>query len=399
MEPDDPLGDEEPHPRLLPPDDRLWRHPSEVAGHGPVRTRRGGRGTPPLWVVAALAGVVGALLSVGLMAATGNLRRILRVPVVERVAVPPGNASTAAGKAELAQRLGPAVVRLEVITGEAEPESGAGVVFRSDGHLLTNHHVVAGASRIVVVMADGHRSEGQLVGSDPWSDLAVVKVDDGGLAVPVAVLGSSSPVMVGQEVIAVGGEGGTARSPAVAVGVVGAVGQQIDREAGPPLLDMIRTDAPVAADSSGGALVDSTGAVVGILTALTPASGGPDGTGYATPIDWARRVADQLMAHGRVIRVWMGVEGDGIDASTAAGMGVPGGVRVEQIRDGSPARSAAVAVDDVITAVDGVPVSTMGALRVILRAHRPGDVVTLALVRRATAMSVRVQLAERPAQT
>lgn len=398
VEPEDPLGDDEPHPRLLPPDDRLWRHPSEVAGHGAPRSTAGqSRHRLPVWFVATTAGVVGAFLTLGVMAATGNLHRILRVPVVEQV-TPPGNSVPATGTAVLARQLQPAVVHLEVQTGGSGTARGAGVMFRSDGHLLTNNHVVANATKVVVIAADGTRALARVVAADEWSDLAVVKIEGDNLAMPVAVMGSAAGLVAAQEVIAIGGLGGsTGGGPAVDVGTIGALGQEVVREDGISLLDMIRTDMPVPADASGGALFDRSGALVGILTALTPAGATGAQSGYATPIDWARRVADELLATGRVARVWMGIEGDSLPADMAATLGVPGGVLVEDLREGSPALSA-VAPDDIITAVDDKPVDSMRALRVELRYHRPGDVITLRLVHNTAVRMAKVTLAERPAQ-
>lgn len=404
MEPDDPLADDEPHSRLLPPDDRLWRHPSEVTAHGlpSGRARRSGV-APKLWVVAALAGLTGALFTVGLMSATGNMRRILRVPVIERVAqrsdsLTAGTDSTSPEVRAISRRVQPAVVGIEVqIEGVDRRLQGAGVVFRSDGHVLTNQHVVEGATRIVVVMADGHRTDGTLVGSDTWSDIAVVKVDDG-ITVPVATMGSATALAVGQKVMAMGGPLGR-EEPALEVGAVDALGRQVERTGEPTLLDMIQTTAPVAATSSGGALVDGTGAVVGIISALGP--GGQVRTtraGMATPIDWARAVAEQLLTTGKVVRAWIGVQGSDLGADDAVALGVQGGAVVVQVQEGSPAGAAGVVAQDVITAVDGDPLPSMGALRILLRAHRPGDVVTLTVLRGTATQSMKVQLTERPAQ-
>lgn len=404
MDRDDPVGDDEPSSRLLPPDDRLWRHPSEIgAGAGGPTTDRRRVPSARLLVVALAAGVIGALVAVGLLAATGNLRRVLRVPVVERVAldgVPTASAGARSPEVvEITERLRPAVVGLDIeIDGVERRIRGAGVMFRSDGHVLTNGHVVEGAARVVVVTADGRRASARVVGTDPWSDLAVVKVDED-LTFPVATMGSAATLAIGQTVMAIGGPVGR-DEPAVEVGLVEGLGRQVRRLSGADLLDMIHTTAPVAATSSGGALVDGRGAVVGIITAATP-DGGVRTTraGYATPIDWARTVADQLLATGRVTRVWMGVEGSDLDAETAQTMGVGSGALVNQVRADSPADDAGLQADDVVTSVDAVPVASMAALRAALRNHQPGEVVTVTVRRGTDTRSLKVHLAERPAQT
>lgn len=405
MEPDDHLADDEPHARLLPPDDRLWRHPSEVSAHGlPSGRARRAAMPPKLWVVAILAGLTGALFTIGLMGATGNVRRVLRVPVIERVAqrsdsLAAGTDATSPEVRAISRRVQPAVVGIEVqVEGVGRRLPGAGVVFRSDGHVLTNQHVVEGATRIVVVTADGRRTDATLVGSDTWSDLAVVKVDDA-VSVPVATLGSATALVVGQKVMAMGGPLGR-EEPALEVGEVDALGRQVERTGGPTLLDMIQTTVPVAATSSGGALVDGTGAVVGIISALGP--GGQVRTtraGMATPIDWARAVAEQLLATGRVERAWIGVQGSDLGPENALALGVQGGAVVVKVQEGSPAGAAGLVAQDIITAVDGAPLTSMGALRILLRAHHPGDVVTLSVMRGTAMQSVEVQLTERPAQS
>ena len=408
MELDDPFGDDEPNSRLLPPDDRLWRHPSEVGATGGTKAHpRWSGGATRVWTVAILAGLAGATFALGLTAATGNLRRILRVPVLERVVLPANSLAPDATVSspevkKIGRRVRQAVVGIEVeIEGIDRHVGGAGIVFRSDGHVLTNNHVVEGATRIVVVMADGHRHEGRLVGADEGSDLAVVKVNED-VTVPVATMGTAASLEVGQKVMMLGGppRPGAVDEPDVEVALVGALGREIERDTGPALLDMIQTDTPVAPTWSGGALVDGTGAVVGITTTLSATDGGRSSrAGFATPIDWAREVAEQLLATGTVMQVWVGVEGGDLDAGTARTMGVSGGAVVTQVRDGSPAGSAGLQAEDVITAVDDEPVHSMAGLRLALRTHKPGDTVTMAIVRGQEAQAVEVQLAERPAQS
>jgi putative serine protease PepD len=396
MEPDDPLGDDELRAPLLPPDDRLWRHPSEVAAFGPpYEGPDQGRRRARTWAVAAVAAAFGAAAGVGVVALVGAFEgRVRTVEVVERVALPTRTLSTTAGgpapgAARVAQGLRPAVVALTVERAGA-PHHASGVVFRSDGHLLTNAHVVEGAGRISVTLAGGARADGRVVGVDTATDVAVVKVD-GWSSVVSAPLGSAASLSVGQDVMAVGASG------AGVVGMVSAVGRQVDRAAAPALVDLIQTNAPVTDGWSGGALVDDRGAVVGILTAVTTPDAGVAGIGFATPIEVARAVADQLVAGTVVARPWIGIEGGDLDARTARDLGTVGGAVESQVREDGPADAGGLAAGDVITSVDGVPVASMGALRILVRAHRPGDVVRLAVVRQSARRTVGVTLAERPA--
>lgn len=395
MEPDDALGDDEPHSPLLPPDDRLWRHPSEVAVHGlPWEEHPPPRGPPPVWAVACLAALAGALLTVGAVAATGGLRgRVHTVPAVERVALQAGMlGSVAAGAgqpaevAQVAARLRPAMVRLEVQRDGADGAGGA-VLFRSDGYLLTSHQVVRDAGRITAVTDDGRRAPARVVGADPATDIAVLKVE-GWSGVATMPLGSAASLRPGQHLMTVHGN-------KAVVFQVRSLGRRLERPGAPALMDMIETDRPFAAGSSGAALVDGAGAVVGVATASGRNGSQEAGGGFATPIDWARSVAEQLLGTGKVVPVWMGVEGADLDAATAGRLGLAGGAVITGVRSSSPAGRAGLAPDDVITSVDGVPVASMSALRLLMRSHRPGQVVALALVRGGRARTVNVTLTER----
>ena len=385
---DDGLEEEPSVYRTPPPqDDRLWRHPSELADPRP----RGER----LWLVAAISGMVGAMLATGVVAAAGGLTRRSTERVVEREEVParaisaPGSQSVV----EIAQRVRPAIAQVRVV-GTAGDGSGSGVLFRSDGHLLTNFHVVDGASSIKVLLDNGRELSAHVVGSDPDSDVAVVKIDGGPF--PVASLGSAAELKVGQPAIAIGSPLGLAGGPSVTVGVVSALHRRLNTRSGPSLLDMIQTDAPISPGSSGGALLDAGGAVIGLTTAVATTDGA-QGLGFATPVDVARTSADQLITTGKVVHVWIGVEGTDVDAATANDLRVDGGALVSQVVKGSPADKAGLSARDVIVGVDGHNVTTMGALVVALRTRRPGDVVALNVMRGHDQKKVRVTLVERPA--
>ena len=395
MEPDDQLSDDDLRAPLLPPDDRLWRHPSEVADFGlpyePGGERRPGR----TWAVAIAAAALGVVLGVGVVVLAGAFEgRVRTVSVVERVALPTRALSTtgggmAPGAARIAEGLRPTVVQLTVERA-GPPRHASGVLFRSDGHLLTNAHVVDGATAVTVTLAGGRRAVARVVGADPATDLAVVKVNDWS-SVATAPLGSAAGLAVGQDVMAVGSAG------AGVVGMVSAVGRQVDRGGEPALVDLIQTNTPVVDGWSGGALVDDRGAVVGILTAVTTPDAGVAGLGFATPIDFARAVADQLVAGAPVARPWIGIEGGDLGTSAARALGAAGGAVVSHVREDGPADDAGLTAGDVITSLDGVPVTSMGALRILVRSHRPGDVVRLAVVRESVRRTVGVTLTERPA--
>jgi S1-C subfamily serine protease len=412
----------------LPPDDRLWRHPSELGtgpplggppagpGHltgGPAGGGLAGGGTggpvgdddrPSMWLVAAVSAVSAGLLAsglamvvVGLMGTNEQLR-----PVVERQMEPrPIDAVTTGDVVDVADRARAAVAQLRV-EGTAGVV-GSGVIFRSDGHLLTNASVVGDAKSLRVTLDDGRELPGRVVGSDPDTDIAVVKIDGEG-AFPTAVLGTASDVRVGQQAIAIGCPVELAGGPSVTVGVISGLHRSVRGSDGRVLHDLVQTDARVPAGWPGGALLDSSGSVVGITTSVgstvTPAGTGNGfgGFGFAVPIDLARTVAEQLMTSGRATGVWLGVQGTELDWMAAANLGISGGVQVGEVKRGSPAERGGLSVTDVIVAVDGTAVTTMGQLVIALRRHSPGDTLRLDVLREEQPMSMVVVLTERPAQ-
>ncbi|HEX9683315.1 MAG TPA: trypsin-like peptidase domain-containing protein [Acidimicrobiales bacterium] len=395
------------------PDDRLWRHPSElddpwapgahqgVSPPGPstaLVTR--GRRSPGAAAVGLVAGLAGALLTWGLVAVTGGLGDRV-IEVVERQATPAIGARLPAGDdamtsvVAIAEAVRPSITRIEV-EGFGGSGSGSGVLFRDNGYVLTNNHVVDGADRITVVLSDGAQHDATLVGGDEETDIAVLKIEGEGF--PVAVLGTATSLQVGEPAVAIGSPLGLRGGPSVTVGVISALGRRVDGATGPPLLDMIQTDAPIAPGSSGGALLDSTGAVVGITTAIAVSEVGAEGLGFATPIDIARAVAQDLISEGKVNRVWLGIEGIDLAGADADTLGVSGGALVRSVVADSPADEAGLAVDDVIVGLDDHEIDSMSELVVVLRTLSPGDRVRLAVHRSGDEVEIDVVLSERPTE-
>ncbi|HUS62073.1 MAG TPA: trypsin-like peptidase domain-containing protein, partial [Acidimicrobiales bacterium] len=256
-------------------------------------------------------------------------------------------------------------------------------------------HVVDGATDVQVLLSSGRQLPGRIVGTDRDTDTAVVKIDGGPF--PVATLGTATDLRVGQTAIAIGSPLGLAGGPSVTVGVVSALHRQVRSSAGgPALVDMVQTDAPISPGSSGGALLDDNGAVIGITTVAASGDGGADGLGFATPIDLARSVAEELMATGKVVHVWLGIEGSDLDGATAGELSIDGGAMVAQVTDGSPAQQGGVAARDVIVGVNGTAVRSMGELVVALRGRAPGDNITIDVMRDREHRTMRVQLVARP---
>jgi S1-C subfamily serine protease len=350
--------------------------------------------------VALVAGATGALLATAVLTAGGPWHSVRTIRTVEQFTPAPtqviATSTTTVDETveTLADRLRPAIVRLTVTTAHGTV-SGSGVLFRSDGQILTNTHVTAGATHVTVVLTDGRRYTGLIVGSDTDTDVSVVRIAAGGQW-PVAQLGSASALRTGQSVLAIGSPLGMVGGPSLSRGVVSALGSQVVAHDGSSLLDMIQTDATIAEGSSGGALVDLSGMVVGITTVVTVTGTGTERLGFATPIDTARRIADELVATGHATHVWLGIGGGDLDPAAALVLGVNGGARVDTVDVSSPAAKAGLKDADVITTLDGHPVTSMAGLMVSLRARAPGETVELGLYRSGQAIEIGVTLGSRP---
>ena len=272
--------------------------------------------------------------------------------------------------------------------------AGSGVIVRPDGYILTNNHVVQGATTIKVTLVGGKTLTGRLVGRDPLADLAVVKVD-AKEPLPAARLGDSRSLQVGQLAIAIGNPFGLGST--VTTGVISALNRNIEL---PNLVveNLIQTSAAINPGNSGGALVDSSGNVVGVNTAIIPNA---QGIGFAIPSDVARTEMEQLIANGRVIRPWVGViYGGEVDPQTgqAYNLGTRHGVIVREVEPNSPAGRAGVQPGDIITAVNGDRVDNWNTFVHDVVNKKIGETITLTIVRDRVTRSVSVTLAERPAE-
>jgi S1-C subfamily serine protease len=294
-----------------------------------------------------------------------------------------------------ADRVSPAVVKLDVKRrvetrgGQREVAgSGSGFLFTPDGLILTNSHVAGGASRIKVALPDGQLFEASLVGDDPHTDLAVIRVS--GSKLPTASLGSSRTVRVGQLAIAIGNPFGFECT--VTAGVVSALGRSLRSQSGRLIDDVIQTDAALNPGNSGGPLVSSSGEVIGVNTAIIAAA---QGICFATSIDTAKLVVGQLLRHGRVRRGYIGLAGQNTPLPRRVvrhfDLPVESGVRVMSVELGSPAAAAGIEEGDVIVAWDGRAVARIDDLHRLLSEEyleRPADVTLVRqahrLVRRVT---------------
>jgi S1-C subfamily serine protease len=291
------------------------------------------------------------------------------------------------------ERVQPAVAFIAVerragSNGSARGGSGSGFLFTPDGYLLTNSHVVHGASSLRVTLADGATYAADLVGDDPSTDLAVLRIG-AAEALPHAELGESAKLRVGQIAIAVGSPLGLAQT--VTTGVVSALGRSLRSTSGRMIYDVIQTDAALNPGNSGGPLVNSAGQVIGVNTAIIP---GAQAICFATAIDTAKWVITQLFAHGRVRRAHVGVAGTTVPLARKVqryfDLGSTSAVRVMEVVKGSPAALGGLRVDDTIVAIDGVAVDGIDALQRLLDASRIDREVEIDVIRLTHKLTLRV---------
>ena len=265
---------------------------------------------------------------------------------------------------------------------------GSGFVINSAGYIVTNNHVVEDATEILVKVDDGRELPGKVVGRDPRTDLALLKVDAAGL--PVIPLGDSSELQVGEPVMAIGNPFGLERT--VTTGIVSATGRVIGQG---PYDDFIQTDASINPGNSGGPLINARGQAVGINAAIFSQNGGSVGIGFAIPVNQAKSVVTQLAANGRVTRGWLGVTIQPLTPELAKGFHVPGGggALVSSVQDGSPAAQAGIKAGDVVTEYDGKKLAQPGDLSRLVAATAVGRQVPLTVVREGKTMSLQVHVA------
>jgi serine protease Do len=336
----------------------------------------------------------------------------------------------------VAQQVRPAVVQ---ITNQQQVQTsqfnqpfvvpagvGSGVIYDNQGHILTNNHVIEGAQQLLVSLPDKRSFPAKLVGADPQTDLAVVQIQGDNL--PVAQLGDSSQLQVGDWVVAIGNALALPGGPTVTQGVVSALGRTVQepggqpggqqgdqpgnaqdtpnagaQSAGPFLFDVVQTDAPINPGNSGGPLVDMQGRVIGIDT-LVAGQAEPgvqaQGIGFAISIATAKPIADQLVQSGQVVHPFVGIQYVPLNPALAAQLRVQvqDGAVIGQVVPGSPAATAGLQPEDIITAIDGQSLQGESALAEAINRHKPGDTITLTVLRSQQQVSVQVQLGELPPQ-
>ncbi|MGA2199185.1 MAG: trypsin-like peptidase domain-containing protein [Nitrososphaerales archaeon] len=270
---------------------------------------------------------------------------------------------------------------------------GSGVIIDPRGTIVTNHHVIDDASKVQVHLKDGRSLVGEVIGSDPATDLALVRVKAENL--PFATLGDSDSLRVGQFVLAIGNALGLPGAPTVSMGVISALGRPL------PGTDfvlegLVQTDAAINPGNSGGPLADLEGRVIGLNTAMIPFA---QGVGFAIPSDTIKRTIDQISKHGRVVRPWLGISGLDVNPSIARryGLSFESGVLLAEVMRDSPAHAAGLREGDIVVGIGENKVEQMKGLVTALSKFGIGERVTVSFVRTGTTYEADLRLAETPA--
>jgi len=363
----------------------------------------------PFLIVAVIGAIIGGCLVLGfsgLLLAKPAPQNATPIQNLQQIPASKGQVSDARNTAivRAAQAVGPTVVG---ITNKAyarnsfnrkelvEQGTGSGVIFDSNGYIATNNHVVENAQEIIVSLADGRVLNGKVLGADPATDLAVIKVEATGL--PTAVLGDSDSLMVGEAAIAIGNPLGLEFKGSVTAGVISALNRSI--EIGERKFKLIQTDAAINPGNSGGALVNADGMVVGINSAKI-AIAGVEGIGFSLPINTARPILQSLIDKGRVIRPYLGVVL--IDRNTAAQYGyefkIDKGIYILKIAENGPASKAGLKEGDIILKVAETETNRVADLRGAVDAQAAGDRVDVLIIRGGNQQTVSVLLEEMPSQ-
>ena len=384
---------------------QVWEEPEESPDDyeefpppppAPTRSR------PDAWTV--VLGVLGgALLGTGVTLAILGFTGVFEEPPTPTnppppsLTVPPPTTAPAViadtGNAtEVALRAIPSIIAVETSSTFGEG-GGSGVVYSADGYIITNHHVVSEADDLAIVFSDGGRWVPEVIGSDDLTDIAVLRVARPDLT-PIEV-GSSGSLIIGERAVAVGNPLALEGGPSVTYGIVSALNRSLQVESGETLYGLIQTDAPITRGSSGGALLDSAARLVGITTAIAVSDVGAEGLGFAIPIDTALDVANDLIEDGVVSHAQLGIQGETALAE-ADGAEYPVGVRVTNVTADLAYDLGGGQINDVITSLDEIPITSMDTLLTELRTRRAGESVIMAVTRADADTELTVTLGGRP---
>ncbi len=361
--------------------------------------------------VAAFLGVaIGALVTFAALAVSGRLDQGLTSAANSQLATTVTNAPSRTVTITPRENVGrvsavaakalPSIVTVLVAAedrqvGDLPLGSGSGIVLDRNGHVVTNHHVIDGASSIRLVFSNGRTYRAELVGSDALTDLAVLSTEASDV-VPIE-RASENDLEVGDMAVAVGNPLGLDGPPSVTSGIVSALNRTLEVEPGENLYGLIQTDAPITRGSSGGALLNGQGALIGVTTAIGVTDVGAEGLGFAVPVSSVLSIADELIAQGSIEHAYLGIQGQTEFVPEEDGAEVPSGARVAQLEQNSALAAGGGQVDDVIVTLGGSPVTSIDNLVWMLRSYRAGQSVELGLLRDGRPVQIEVTLDRNPA--
>ncbi|MBZ4655079.1 MAG: htrA [Peptococcaceae bacterium] len=364
------------------------------------------RGFLPTILLSLVSAVIGGLLSLSLAPMVYG-PEMFKVPQQPPIIQEPGKEAPLPGGYQdyspvvtIAERVGPTVVGISnrAVTQDffgrervVERGSGSGVIISKEGHIVTNYHVIEKAQSIGVNLADGRQVDAQVVGSDPRTDLAVLKINAPNI--PVADLGDSNQIKVGELVVAIGNPLGYEFARSVTAGVVSAKERNITIEE--RKFKLIQTDAAINPGNSGGALVNSRGQVIGINSAKLVIPG-VEGMGFAIPISDARPIINELIERGYISRPSLGIYGAVIDERTARLNELPQGIYIDRVIPGGAAQKAGLKSEDIIVGINGQKVTNFDELSEVLKQFKPGDQITVNIYRGNKKLDVPLTLGEMP---
>jgi serine protease Do len=348
--------------------------------------------------------LIAGLVVVGCTSTTGNSSTALPSPSPSPIFTPaPTTSGSLPSITEVVEEVKPAVASIVVDTVNyniflqpvPSEQAGSGVIFDERGYVATNNHVVEGAKTITVSIPDGRNFDATLIGTDPLTDLAVIKID--GDKLPTAEFGESSELRVGDWVVAIGNALSLKGGPTVTVGVISALGRTIEGQSGLSLYDVIQTDAAINPGNSGGPLITLQGEVVGINTAKV-SSVEVSGVGFAVSADIARPVIEDLIEKGYVSRPYLGISLVTVTPAIARSydLDTEEGAMVYRVVAGTPADKAGLKANDVITRFDGEKVTTADDVVLAIRTHDIGDKIEITYLRDGKEITTSATLVERP---